>query len=349
MKKLLCILVMGSLAFFSFTSCASSNNEPYEKTNLVMDTPITLKAYGINAQKAVEESFKILEEIDNMANVTKSNSDISKINSASGVSYVKVNPEIIKMVQTSIKYSKLTDGAFDITLGPIINLWGIGTDKERLPSDAEIKEKLLLVGYDKIKINEKENSIMLLKQGMALDLGGIAKGFAADEVLKIYKKYNIQNGLINLGSSSMYAVGKNESDKQWAIGIKHPRSEKTDDYLGIIRISNEALSTSGDYERYFIKNGKRYHHIIDSKTGYPSDSGVMSDTIVIQGKVPDNSMLADILTTTVFVLGPEKGIKFIESLPNVACEITGSDNKIYTSKGFKTNIENLNKDFKFAN
>jgi len=349
MKKLLCVLVIGSLAFFSFSSCASSKNEPYEKTNLVMDTPVTLKAYGINAQKAVEESFKILDKIDNMANVTKSNSDISKINSASGKGYVKVNPEIMKMVETSIKYSKLTDGAFDITLGPIINLWGIGTDKERLPSDAEIKAKLSLVGYSKIRINEKDNSIMLLKEGMALDLGGIAKGFAADEVLKIFKKYNIENGLINLGSSSMYAIGKNESDKQWAIGIKHPRSDNPDNYLGIIKISNEALSTSGDYERYFIKSGKRYHHIIDSKTGYPSESGVMSDTIVIQGKVPDNSMIADILTTTVFVLGPEKGLKFVESLPNVACEVTTSDNKIYTSKGFKTQIENLNKDFNFVN
>ena len=114
---------------------------------------------------------------------------------ASGKSYVKVHPEILKMVKTAIEYSKLSDGSFDITLGPIINLWGIGTDNERLPSDEEIKAKLKLVGYDQISINENDSSIMLKKEGMAIDLGGIAKGFAADEVLKIYKKYNIENGL----------------------------------------------------------------------------------------------------------------------------------------------------------
>ena len=349
MKKLLCVLAVCSLFCLSFSSCAYNSNKSYQKSNIVMDTPVTLSAYGANSQRAVDESFKMLEKLDDMASTTKNNSDISKINNASGMRYVKVHPEIIKMIEASIKCSKLSSGAFDITMGPIINLWGIGTDKERVPSDAEIKAKLSLVGYEKISINEKDNSVMLEKQGMGLDLGSIAKGFAADEVLKIYKKYDIKNGLINLGSSSIYAIGKNESGTPWSIGIQNPRSEKSDDYLGIIKIYNEALSTSGDYERYFIKNGKRYHHIMDPKTGYPSDSGVMSDTIVIQGNVTDNSMLADILSTTVFVLGPEKGVKLVESLPNVSCEVTGSDYKVYTSKGFKNKIEDLNGNFKFAN
>jgi len=116
-----------------------------------------------------------------------------------------------------------------------------------------------------------------------------------------------------------------------------------------IRISNQALSTSGDYERFFIKDGKRYHHIINPSTGYPADTGVMSDTIVIDNKVPDKNMVADILTTTVFVLGPQKGIQFVDNLEGVSCEITGTDNKIYTSKGFKDKISNLGSDFKFAN
>ena len=349
MKKIICTLIACILIVLIYISCANQNNQYYEKSNIVMDTAVTLSASGENSKEAVEESLKRLDEINEMASTSITTSDVYKINSSSGKNYVKVHPEILKMIETSIEYSKLSDGAWDITLGPIINLWGIGTDNERLPSDEEIKAKLPLVGYDKISINENDNSVMLQKEGMAIDLGGIAKGFAADEVLKIYKKYNIENGLINLGSSSIYAVGKNKDNNEWSVGIKHPRSENPNEYMGIIKLSNESLSTSGDYERYFIKDNKRYHHIIDPKTGYPVDNGVMSDTIVIDGDTTDNGMLSDILTTTVFTLGPEKGLKLIDSLQGVSCEITTSDYKVYTSVGFKDRIIDLNKEFKFVN
>lgn len=349
MKKFV-YLVMIFVFVISFCSgCGNSRNKYYEKSSIVMDTAVTLSAYGENSKEAVEESFKRLDEIDKMADANLDTSDVYKINSSSGKGYVKVHPEILKMVKTSIEYSKLSNGAFDITTGPIISLWGIGTDNERVPSDEEIKAKLPLVGYKKININENESSIMLKYEGMAIDLGGVAKGFASDEVLKIYKKYNVENGLINLGTSSIYALGKNKDNKEWSVGIKHPRSDDSNGYLGVVRISNESLSTSGDYERYFIKDNKRYHHIMDTKTGYPVDNGVMSDTIVINGDVDDNGMLADILTTTVFALGPEKGIELINSLPKVSGEITTSDFKIYTSQDFKDRITDLNKDFQFAN
>lgn len=373
MKKHISLLAIFILFTLIFTSCGSSTNnstgngttnstsktadpnQKYEHSEIVMDTPVTLRAYGPNAQKAVDDGFTRLKELDAMASSDIATSDVSKINAAAGKSYVKVHPEIMKMVETSIQYSKLSGGAWDITMGPLIDLWGIGTDNQRLPSDAEIKERMPLIGYDKISVNDKDSSIMLQKPGMAIDLGGIAKGFAADEVEKIYKKYNIQNGLINLGSSSIYALGKNESGNQWAIGIKHPRSDVSGNYLGIIRISNEALSTSGDYEKYFIQNGIRYCHILDPVTGSPARNGVISDTIIIDGNSPDRNMLADLLTTTVFVLGPEKGLKFIDSLKDIAgvsgvsCEVTTPDLKVYQSSSFKGRLSNLGKDFKLAN
>jgi len=349
MKKIIYPLIICISIILICISCTSSKNKYYEKTNIVMDTAVTLNAYGENSKEAVEESFKKLDEINEMASANISTSDVFKINDASGKSYVKVHPEIFKMIKTSLEYSKLSDGAFDITLGPIINLWGIGTENERLPSDEEIKGKLPLVGYDKISVNENDSSIMLQKEGMAIDLGGVAKGFAADEVLKIYKKYKIENGLINLGSSSIYAIGKNKEKNDWAVGIKHPRNEDPNEYMGVIKLSNESLSTSGDYERCFIKDNKRYHHIIDPKTGYPADNGVMSDTIVIDGALEDNGMLADILTTTVFTLGPDKGLKLINSMSKISCEITTADYKVYTSEGFKDRVTKLNKDFNFGN
>lgn len=337
------------LIVLTLTSCTNSKNEYYEKSNIVMDTVVTLSAYGINSKEVVEESFKRLNEINEMASTNINTSDIYKINNSSGIGYVKVQPEILKMIEASKEYSKLSSGAFDITMGPIINLWGIGTDNEKMPTEEEIKTKLRLVGYDKIRINENESSVMLEEQGMSIDLGGIAKGFAIDEVLKIYKKYNIENGLINLGASSIYALGKNKGNSDWSVGIKHPRSEDSNEYMGVIKLSNESLSTSGDYERYFIKDNKRYHHIMDTKTGYPIDNDVISNTIVINDDIQDSGMLADILTTTVFALGPEKGLKLINSLPGVSCEITTSDHKVYTSEGFKDRISDLNKDFKFGN
>jgi len=313
-----------------------------------MDTPIKLTAYGPHAKKAVDEGIQRLNELNDMASSNIGTSDIRKINMAAGKDFVKVHPEIIKMLVTSQKYSKLSGGVWDITVGPLINLWGIGTDKAKIPSDAEIKSKLPLIGYNKIIINEKDNSIMLKEPGMSIDLGGIAKGFAADEVLNIYKKYNIKNGLINLGSSSIYALGKSESNHPWSIGIKHPRNESSGNYVGIIKLSDEALSTSGDYERYFIKDGKRYHHILDPVSGYPVSNGIMSVTVIVDGSVTNNSMLADIFSLTVFELGSEKGIKFIDSIPNVACEVTTTDYKIYTSSRFKDRISNLNHDFKMV-
>jgi thiamine biosynthesis lipoprotein len=314
-----------------------------------MDTPMQLEALGSNGKKAVDESEKRLYELNDIASTTIATSDVSKINDAAGKSYVKVHPEIIKMIETSQKYSKISNGLWDISVGPIVNLWGIGTDKARKPSDAEIKAKLPLIGYNKISINENDNSVMLMQPGMAIDLGGIAKGFAADEVLKIYRKYNIQNGLINLGSSSIYGVGKNEDGNPWGIAIKHPRSDVSTNYLGIVKISNKGISTSGDYERYFIQEGKRYHHILNPSTGYPVDNGIMSVTVIVDGSIPNNGMLADILSLTVFEMGPKKGIDLINSIPKVSCEVTTTDFKVYTSLGFKDKFSDLNNDFKFAN
>jgi thiamine biosynthesis lipoprotein len=352
MKKSICIIVVCILFILHLDACSINNrasNQLYKQSFISMDTAMQLSAYGVNAKNAVDESKKRLDELNDMASATIDTSDISQINAAAGKNYVKVHPEIIKMIVASQKYSKISNGMWDITVGPLINLWGIGTDNERVPSDEEIKAKLPLVGYDKISINENDNTVMLMQPGMAIDLGGIAKGFAADEVLKIYKKYNIQNGLINLGSSSIYAVGKNDKGNQWSIGLKNPRNDENGNYLGVIKITDEGISTSGDYERYFIKDGKRYHHILNPATGYPVDNGIMSVTVIVDGSVPDNGMLADILSLTVFELGPEKGIDLINSIPNTSCEVTTTDFKVYTSTGFKDKFSDLNKDFKFAN
>lgn len=359
-KKIICLVTAGILTTLSLTACSSnssssssnnsaSSNQPYTQTATMMDTVINLRATGPNAKAAVDEGMKKIDELDKMASTTITTSDVYKINAAAGKDYVKVHPEILKMVDFARKYEDLSNGAFDIAIGPIVNLWGIGTDHEKLPSDSEIKALLPLLNYKDVIVDDANSSIKLEKPGMSIDLGGIAKGFAADEVLKIYNKYGIKNGLINLGSSSIYALGTNASNNPWAIGLKNPRDDKSTNYLGIIRISNQALSTSGDYERYFIKDGVRYFHEFDPNTGYPTKSGVMSVTLIIDSGVPDASMLADTLTKTCFMLGPEKGMQIVDSIPGVSSEVTTTDHTVYTSKEFKKYFSNLNASYKLAN
>lgn len=348
MIKKISMLMTFILFTLIFSGC-SKNQEIITKTALKMDTVFQLEAYGPKSNEAIDAAFSRLDEIEQMASTTIDSSDISKINQAAGKEYVQVHPEIIKMLETAVKYSNLSNGVFDITVGPLVNLWGIGTDNERVPADDEIKSKLPLVGYKNISIDDENNSVKLLTEGMAIDLGGIAKGFAADEVLKIYRKYNIKGGIISLGGSSIYTVGQKPDGAPWNVGIKHPRKDDDKDYVGVISLSEQALSTSGDYERYFIKDGKRYHHILDPATGYPADNGVISVTIVVDSNIPDCNMIADILTKTVFVLGVDKGLKFIDSLQGVSCIAITSDYNIYKSSSWNIKLDKLDSEFKIAN
>ena len=349
MKKVIA-LIMTAVIVVSTSACSGAKSDKdsskvSEKNLTKMDTIMTLKAYGDSAEKANNEAADRIDEIEKMASSTLEDSDVYRINKAAGKEYVKVHPEILKMLKTALEFSKMSGGAFDITVGPLINLWKIGTPEQRIPSDAEIKASLTLVGYDKISINEAEGSVMLQKEGMAIDLGGIAKGFTADEVLSIYKKYGVKSAIINLGGSSIYGMGIQPDGSAWNVGIQHPRKTRNEGNLGIVKIAEQAVSTSGDYERYFEKDNKRYHHILDPHTGYPADTGVMSDTIIVEGNEPDASMKADLLTTAVFVLGPENGLKFVDKISNIECFITTKDYKLYTSAGYKNDIANLDTDF----
>lgn len=343
MVKKIFILIVCGFMLMGLCSCSNPAAEKVEKQNLAMDTVVDLTAYGPKAGAAIDAAFKRIADIEQMASADIPTSDVSQINGAAGTAPVKVHPEILKMIETAIKYNKLTDGAFDITVGPMIKLWGFGTDNERVPSDEEIAAAMKLVGSDRIVVDEAAGSVELAAKGMSIDLGGIAKGFTADEVIKIFKSYGVTSALISLGASSIYTLGQKPDGTLWSVAVQHPR--KTGDYLGVIDMPQAALSTSGDYERYFIQNGKRYCHIISPFTGYPAESGVMSDTIVIDSRVPDCNMLADILTKVTFVSGVDKGFKIIDGMPGVTCIAVTTDFKIYKSSGWKLALRDISPDF----
>lgn len=346
-KKILTIGV-SILLIVSMVSC-SKNDEKVDKYETKMDTIMHLTAYGPNAAKAIDEAFSRVDEIENMASSSISASDVSKINEAAGKEYVKVHPEIINIIETSVKYSKISNGAFDITISPLIKLWGIGTDEEKVPTDSEIKEKLALVNYNDISINEADSSVKLMKEGMAIDLGGVAKGFTADEIVKIFEKHGIKSAIINLGGSSIYTLGEKPDKTLWSIAIQHPRKEKNEGSIGIVKLNQAALSTSGDYQRFFIKDGKRYHHILDTSTGYPADKGVISDMVLVDSSIENPNMVADILTKITFLSGVDKGLKIIDSLEGVSCMAVTTDYKLYKSSRWDAKMENLDAEFTMAN
>lgn len=335
------------LLAISCTACGTEKS--YEHSAVVMDTVVTLSASGPEAKAAVDESFERLAALEAMASSTVETSDASKLKAAAGHSYVKLHPEIYHMLEVSQEYSRLSGGAWDVTAGPLVELWGVGTDHERLPAPEEVEAARRLVSWQQLYLRPEDQSAMLGREGMSVDFGGIAKGMAIDEVRKIYAAHNIRNGLINMGASSLYGMGTNKDGKPWNVGIRHPRNDAKDTYLGIVSLEDMVLSTSGDYERCFFADGKRYHHILDPATGYPADNGAMSDTVVIDGSLPDSGMISDLLTTAVFVMGPEKGRAFLEELPEkVQGEVTGTEDILYPADGFEKKLRGLHEDFHWA-
>jgi len=320
----------------------------YEDTQIKMGTVMTIKAYGDKAKEAVVNAFKRVDEIEQLTSTNISSSEVAKINEAAGKEYISVHPDVFYIIKKSIEYSKISNGSFDITVGPIVKLWNFGTEEARVPSTWEINEKLPLIGYEKIRLNESKLSVKLENEGMAIDLGGIAKGYAADEIMDILKEHGIRYALINLGGSTIYTLGSKPGGENWSVGIQHPRKDRGEGYLGIVMASNKAIATSGDYQRYIMKNGKRYHHILDPLTGYPSESGIMSDTIVLEGdRVQNPSMFGDALSTAVFVLGPLDGLRLIEGIEGVECIITLSDFSLIASSGMRDKIKSISKEFRY--
>ncbi len=339
-KRIIAILMVVFISL-SLTACGN-NNQQYTRTDFMMDTVMQVTAYGKNAKKAVDESMEKLKEIDNLMSSQKNGSDVEKINENAGKKYVKVNPETFYVIKTALKYGKISGGNFDITIAPLANLWGIGTNHARVPSESQIKEVMKYINYRDVSLNAKDYEVKLKKQGMAIDLGGIAKGYAADEIENIMKKNGIKHALINLGGSSVYMYGSKPDGSNWNIGIQDPFGDKGK-YFAIVSGKDMLIDTSGNYERYFIQNGKRYHHILNPFTGYPAESGVVSTTIV---STNIKSIDADALSTITFILGVEKGMKLIESMPGVDAIFVTPDYKVYATSGLKGKLKITDSRFK---
>ena len=271
-------------------------------------------------------------------------SGIAAVNARAGIEPVKVRPDIIDVLEKAQYFSEISGGAFDPTIGPLVRLWGIGTDEARVPDYYEIANTLKLVNRREVIIDREAGTVFLLSGGMALDFGAIAKGFAVDEAVRIARKAGVKRGIFDFGGD-IYVLGRRGQGRDkspWRIGIQNPLNERGE-YIGVLQAVDKSVVTSGVYERFFESDGKYFHHILSPETGYPVDSGLLSVTVVA-----DKCADADALSTAVFVLGFERGRALINSIPDTEAIFIFDDNNIIITAGLKESFTPSPGDFEIT-
>lgn len=320
----LCLLTV----IIVLTSVGCNNSKPAEAENYYMGTIINQKAFGKNAKTAVNKVTQRMLEIEKLMTINAPGGEINAINEKAGKEFVKVSDTTFDVLKEGKLFGQLSKGKFDITIGPLVKEWGVFTDNPKVPTKDKIEELKKLINYNDLELDEVSKSAKLKRPNQMLDLGGIAKGFAGDEAIKIYKENGVQSAFINLGGN-VVLLGSKPDGTPWKIGVQNPRAINGK-YIGVLEVSNKAIVSSGDYERFFEKDGKRYHHILDPNTGYPAENGLIGTTIV-----SDRSIDGDCLSTSTFLLGLEEGRKLVESIDGVDAIFITSDKKVYVTSGLK--------------
>lgn len=304
----------------------NEREESSESEIFALDTAITLKVYGSKREEVLKKLEDKINELDGLLSTGKATSEVSRLNDTGKAVLSKTS---ISLVKKSLELNKQTGGLFDITIYPLMELWGFPTKNYRIPSDKEIKATLKNVGSDKIIFNENTGEISFKNKGMKIDFGGIGKGYITDELVKILKDEKVESAIINLGGN-VYGFNKKPDGSLWNVAIRDP--DEPDDYMAVIKLEDSAVITSGGYERYFEENGIRYHHIIDPGTGKPSESNLKSVSIVSK-----DGTLADTLSTSLFIMGEKKAIEYWrENKDEFDIILMTNDNRLLVSEGIQS-------------
>lgn len=306
-------------------------SEFYEMESFCMGTVISQRVYGEKAEIAVMKVEEEIKRLETLMSFFLESSEITRLNNAAGKHEVELGCEALYVLNRAKYFSEMCDGTFDVTIGPVAKLWGIFTDHAKVPSKEEIDKALSFTGYKDITINNELGTAKLERVGESVDLGAIAKGYAADRAIEIYKQHGIESAFINLGGNVM-VLGNKPEGSPWMIGIQNPLLQRGQ-CLGVVKAVNKTIVTSGDYVRYFEKDNVKYHHILDPRTGYPANSGLISTTIV-----SEKSIGADALSTAIFILGLEEGMKLINSIKDMEAIFVTKDKEIYVTEGLKENF-----------
>ena len=334
-KRLSLLGVIGVLIIMVLsTGCLNSSlfaPKPYKETQFLMDTIVEITAYGPNAEQGVAAAFAEFQRLHTLTNNFDENSQLSKINQMAGKSKVLVDPDLMQIIAFSQEVSEKLGDSFDITVGPLTKLWGIGHKGEYIPSQAEIDKVLPLVNYHLVQLDPANHTVYLPKEGMSLDLGGIAKGYATDKAIEILKAKGITSALVNAGGD-VRVIGNKPDGKPWRIGVQNPRQD--DGISAKLALTQwDTMETSGDYQRFIMKDGIRYSHILNPRTGWQPRE-VASVTMV-----NNSSTYGDILSKPIFVLGVAKGLEILKQFPGTEVVIVTMDGKIIVTPGLEGKIE----------
>jgi Membrane-associated lipoprotein involved in thiamine biosynthesis len=327
--------------YFRKTFNRSPKIEEAQSTTYIMGTIAQLKVFGENAESVVDLAIDRLNEIDDKLSVFKKYSEISRVNANAGGVPLKVSGDTFFLLDKSLKYSELLNGTFDPTIRSLVDLWAIGSNGRNIPDEKDIQEKLKLVNYKDIILDYSGQSVLLKHKCQSVDLGSIAKGYASDEVRDIFIRNNIKSALIDLGGN-IYVLGNKVDGALWNVGIQDPLKQRGE-FVGVLSLRNKSIVTSGNYEKYFEREGKRYHHIIDPRNGYPSENNLMSATII-----SDDSLDGDGLSTGVYILGIEKTMELIKTLKGIDAIFITNDKKVYATPEVKNNFKLTNSSYTFV-
>lgn len=328
MKKILpLILLIITLSGCGIGSHSASDNF------FAMDTYMSVTVNGNNPEASVEKIKALVNGLDKKLSAHDKDSEIYKLNE-NGTA--ELSEDSLSVLKSAVKYNKLTEGAFNPAMLPVTQLWGFPDKKYRVPKESEIKKALALAKPENIKIDG--GKVTLKTEGMEIDLGGIAKGYTSQKIINTLKKNGMESAIVNLGGN-VQTLGKKPDGNLWNVAVENP--DKGSDYLGQLKLTDKAVITSGGYERYFKKNGKVYHHILDPENGFPSESGLKSVTVI-----SSNGILSDALSTSLFVMGEKKAVKFWRNIKE------RFDFILYTDSGelkISEGIENsFNSDLKYT-
>lgn len=333
-KKISILLI---ITIFLVGCQAKVETHKYEKSAFVLGTIINITLIDHGSDELLDKMVDRLKEIEETMSINIDDSEASRINLNAGIKSVKVSEDTYYVIKKALEFSELSEGSFDITFGPIVDLWQIGTENAHVPEAEEIKRSLSYVDYHKVILNDY-NEVFLQEKGMEIDLGGIAKGYAADEIIRIAEEHGVESAIVNLGGN-IRVLGSKKDNQPYRIGIQNPFDERNE-YFGILSVKDQTVVTSGNYERYFVENEIRYHHIFDKETGYPVRNNLASVSVITEMSID-----ADALSTALYVLGVEKGMELVESLNGVEVIYVTKDKEIHLSSGIGDSLELTDESF----
>lgn len=307
----------------------------FKESRTSMYTLVSITVLASSQEKAgiaIDAAYQELERLGRLLNFYAADSELSTINKNAAIRPVPVSPDTLEIIQAAVYAGEQTEGGFDVTVGPIVKLWDFKTNT--VPSAASIAESLPLVGYKNITVDSAASTVFLGKPGVQIDLGGIIKGFAADKAVQILKKHGIGDGIVAV-AGDIRIFGRQLDGRPWHVGIQNPRQENDDaELLATVDLDEVGISTSGDYQRYFIQDGIRYHHLLNPTTGYPEN---LCRSVTV---IAPTATLTDSFSTGIFILGPERGLAVLEKL-GMEGVIVDRQGEVLMTKGIRDKVHLL--------